>query len=77
MFLTVLDIFEAENPGLEPNLANFLETDLPFIGGCQACNATVACFNACPSKTGFLLCKNGCIGDLGFRTLEEFRAWED
>jgi hypothetical protein len=44
---------------------------LPILGGCEICEATVAAYNACPSKTGFLRCKNGCIEDEGWETVEE------
>jgi hypothetical protein len=47
---------------------------LPFFGGCQVCQASIACYNAYPSKTNFLLCRS-CIGDLGFATTDEFEEW--
>lgn len=43
---------------------------LPFMGGC-GCGACIAAYNACPSKTGFIMCASGCIGDYGFDTVEE------
>jgi hypothetical protein len=44
---------------------------LPFFGGCERCRATIACYNAYPSKTNYLRCKQ-CIGDQGFATTDEF-----
>ncbi len=44
---------------------------LPIIGGCQACGATVAAYNACPSTTGYLRCREGCISDLGWVNYQE------
>ena len=47
------------------------DTGLPFMGGCQRCGACVACYNSCPSTTGYILCANGCIGDNGYETCEQ------
>jgi hypothetical protein len=44
---------------------------LPFLGGCQVCHASIACYNAFPSKTNYLRCRS-CIGDLGFATTDDF-----
>lgn len=41
------------------------------FGACQRCGACVTAYNACPSHTGYIMCKNGCIGDLGYETVEE------
>jgi hypothetical protein len=54
----------------------FMRVGLPMIGGCQRCGATIAAYNASPSKTGYLMCsggedEGGCIDDLGFDTVEE------
>ena len=47
---------------------------LPFMGGCYCCGATIAAYNACPSKNGYLKCLNGCIDDTGYATVEEAKA---
>ena len=57
------------------NGAEFARVDLPIIGGCEVCGATVAAFNAAPSTSGYLRCVRGCIGDLGFATVEAFETW--
>jgi hypothetical protein len=44
---------------------------LPFMGGCAACGACIACYNASPSKIGYLMCSNSCIGDQGYATVQE------
>ena len=44
---------------------------LPFLGGCKRCGATIAAYNACPSKHGVLMCSSGCIGEDGYATVEE------
>ncbi len=46
--------------------ADFEEAGVPMLGGCEICGASIAAYNACPSKTGHLRCLSGCIGDLGF-----------
>jgi hypothetical protein len=77
--VTILDVAVArgavtsENGGISG--AEFERLGLPFLGGCEVCNATVAAYNACPSKTGFLRCANGCIRNAGFITVEEFETW--
>jgi hypothetical protein len=50
---------------------DFADAGLPIMGGCEVCGASIACYNACPSKTGYLRCADGCIGDLGYMTVEE------
>ena len=44
---------------------------LPFMGGCGECGACIAAYNAAPSKLGYLMCSNGCIGSNGYATCEE------
>ena len=51
--------------------ADFTRASLPIMGGCQRCEATIAAYNACPSKTGYLMCADSCIGDLGYATVQE------
>ncbi len=47
---------------------------LPFFGGCEICHASIACYNAYPSKSNYLRCRS-CIGNAGFATTDEFEAW--
>lgn len=49
----------------------FDKVGLPMLGGCEVCGATVAAYNAAPSKTGYLRCVNGCIADLGWDDVAE------
>ncbi len=46
-------------------------TGLPFMGGCVRCGASVACYNSCPTTTGYIACKSGCAEDIGYPTVEE------
>jgi hypothetical protein len=50
-----------------------LITGVDVIGGCQACAATIAIYNAYPSTSGYWRCA-GCIGDTGFATVTDFTA---
>jgi len=51
--------------------ADFERAGLPIFGGCEVCGASVAAYNACPSKTGNIRCVHGCIDDLGWYDLDE------
>lgn len=44
---------------------------LPFFGGCFVCHASIACYNAAPTTTGYLACANECADGRGFATVEE------
>lgn len=55
--------------------AEFERLGLPMLGGCQGCAASIAAYNAYPSKTGYLQCKD-CIGELGFATVAEFDSFD-
>ena len=48
---------------------------LPMIGGCQGCGAVIAAYNAHPSQTGFLLCRD-CVGTRGFPSVGVYLAWD-
>ena len=50
-----------------------LISGVDIIGGCQACAATIAIYNAYPSTSGYWRCA-GCIGDTGFATVTDFTA---
>jgi hypothetical protein len=81
--VTALAVAEAR--GLKPlddgsgySAGAFIEVGIPFLGGCYNCQATIAAYNAYPSKTGYWLCAD-CIegSDLGFNSVEEFEQWDD
>jgi hypothetical protein len=73
MAVTILEVGRHLKPSLgdEFNAGEFESTGLPFMGGCEICAATVACYNSYPSKSGFIRCRD-CIGDEGFDTVKEF-----
>jgi len=75
MSITVLDLAlhrgaeEGDNGSI--TMGEVEKTGLPFFGGCQCCGASIACYNAYPSKSGYLKC-GSCIDDnSGFETVEE------
>jgi hypothetical protein len=77
--VTILDCAVARGAKADEESGNFTMGDieavwLPFFGGCQVCHASIACFNAYPSKSNYLRCRS-CIGDLGFATTDEFEEW--
>lgn len=73
--ITVMQL--AEFRGVKPtedgsvNMGQFDDVGLPMLGGCEVCEACIAAYNACPSKSGYLRCASGCIGDDGYETVEE------
>ncbi len=52
-----------------------LASGVDILGGCQGCHATIACYNAYPSTSGYWRCA-ACIGDNGFATIADFTARE-
>jgi hypothetical protein len=55
------------------NGADFEEANIPIMGGCEGCGASLAAYNAYPSTTGFLRCSD-CIGELGYPDVEQANA---
>lgn len=43
---------------------------LPFWGGCEVCGASIAAYNAYPSKSGYLRCSEDIWND-GWDSVEE------
>lgn len=75
--ITVLDVVRSVVGDKESYSGeDFDAADMAMTGGCQACAASIAAYNAYPSRTGFWLCRD-CINDLGFDSVETFRAWEN
>jgi hypothetical protein len=52
-----------------------LASGVDILGGCQGCQATIACYNAYPSTCGYWRCAD-CIGEDGFTTVADFTAHE-
>ncbi len=60
----------AEEPsGL--NGADYAAVGLEILGGCEVCGASIAAYNACPSRSGYWRCANGCIADEGWASASE------
>lgn len=53
------------------NAAEFHKVGLNIMGGCGICNATLAAYNGCPSKSGSWKCLNGCIDGDGWDDVAE------
>ena len=78
--LTVLDIAKARgvvDSGTGITMGQVEDVGLPFMGGCEICEATIGCFNAYPSKSGYLRCEDHIDNDSGFKTAEEFNQFEN
>ena len=50
-----------------------LASGVDILGGCQGCHASIAVYNAYPSKSGYWQCAD-CIGENGFATVADFTA---
>lgn len=78
--ITILELAEFILGKPATNGQDFEDAGLPMLGGCEQCGATIAAYNACPSKTGYLRCQDGCIGDFGYYSVEQARreifGWE-
>lgn len=77
--ITLLDVAKARGVQEDEkgmiSMAEFRRVGVPMIGGCQICGATVAAYNSCPSKSGYIRCADGCIGDEGFETIGSYEEW--
>ena len=77
--ITVLDVAKARGVKEDDrgciNASEFERVGLPVIGGCACCQATIAAYNAAPTKTGYLMCAEECAEGRGFETVEEFEEW--
>ena len=79
-FITICDVAIAWGAKADPNAgingAEFARLGLPMLGGCYVCEASIAAFNASPTKTGYLACTKTCTEeDTGFRTVQEFNEF--
>jgi len=76
--ITILDL--AIHRGAKPGDTGGYSGDelervgLAIFGGCLRCEASIAAYNAHPTKLGFWCCKH-CVGDDGFATVEEAEAF--
>jgi hypothetical protein len=75
MAITLLHVAEARGVKADAdgcvNGAEFARVGVPMIGGCESCGATVAAYNAYPSRSGFIRCED-CVGGAGFEDVAEF-----
>jgi crotonobetainyl-CoA:carnitine CoA-transferase CaiB-like acyl-CoA transferase len=68
--LTVLQLAEYKLGRPAVTGADFEAAGLAMLGGCEDCHATVAAYNAYPSRSGYWRCA-ACIGDGGWTDLAE------
>lgn len=78
MAITILELAKHRGLKEEPDgsfsMGAINDVGLEIMGGCQRCGASLGCYNGCPSKSGYWMCKDGCIGDDGYETVEEANA---
>jgi hypothetical protein len=72
MSITILDYVKSV-VGEKPiyTVEDFSSAGVEMLGGCQICGATIAPYNAYPSRSGYWRCAD-CIDTSGFATIEEF-----
>lgn len=58
------------------NGGEFDRLGLPLFAGCQCCHATLAAYNAFPTRNGWISCRE-CVEDTGFATVADFDVWND
>lgn len=74
-FMTALDLAIAL--GAKPSVGGsytygeLAKYNTPLMGGCVGCEASIACYNAYPSKSGYWKCED-CI-DEGFTSIREYQ----
>ena len=56
----------------------FEAVGIPMLGGCLLCAATIAAYNAYPTRTGYIMCKSCAEQDASmvFETTEQFELYE-
>jgi hypothetical protein len=76
--ITILAVALARGAKMSPDgslsMGAVEDVGLPFFGGCVRCGACIACYNACPTKNGYIACV-GCTGDDGFPSARAFELW--
>ncbi len=74
MPITILDYVKAKTGTRETySEQDHWRAGVAMLGGCQGCHATIASYNAYPSRNGYWRCAN-CIGSHGFATVAEFEG---
>jgi hypothetical protein len=75
--ITILDVAVAWGAKRDEHGAisaeEFDRLDLPFFSGCQYCEASLGPYNAYPTKTGFISCKD-CAEEMGYADVPAFEA---
>lgn len=74
MPITILDYVKSK-VGDEPGytMHDHHSNGVNMLGGCENCYATIASYNAYPSRSGYWRCAD-CIGDTGYSSVTEFET---
>lgn len=78
MSVTILDVAKSRGVRIEKDgsvtMGSMNDVDLAIFGGCLTCEASIAAYNAYPSRSGYWCCAD-CVGDFGFKTVEAFEEF--
>lgn len=77
MPVTILEIAEelgVESKDGQVNGGEIMKYGLPLMGGCEICHASIACYNAYPTQSGYLRCGD-CVHDTGWDDMDEAIAF--
>jgi hypothetical protein len=68
--ITIKDLAEYRAGKELESMADYNAVGLPMLGGCEVCEASIACYNAYPTESGYIRCAD-CVGDTGYETVVE------
>lgn len=74
MMITIKELAEYRLGRPATTGQDYYDAGLEILGGCEICGATLGAYNACPSKSGYWRCANGCIYDEGWEDVAEANA---
>jgi hypothetical protein len=80
-YMTVFELAAEMDPSVVDhdgvvNSQLMAEHGFAMFGGCYLCAATIAFYNAYPTKQGSWVCKDCLAHDVGFESVSEFLAFE-
>lgn len=75
--ITILDVAMARGAKTDDdggiNLEEFEKLGLPMFGGCVGCGESLAAYNAYPTTSGYIACRE-CSHKSGFETVQAFEG---
>lgn len=81
MPITILEVAKARGAKIEADGTMtgqaFNDVGLDILGGCRTCGASIAAYNAYPTRSGYWSCHDCLSPAQGFSTVEDFELWCD